>query len=28
VASAPAVRDAELHTVKLNPGHAVAYRVY
>merc|ERR1712088_162076 len=25
VASAPAVRDAELHTVKLNPGHAVAY---
>ena len=28
VASAPAVADAELHTVKLNPGHAVAYRVY
>merc|ERR1711881_187403 len=28
VASAPATRDAELHTVKLNPGHAVAYRVY
>jgi hypothetical protein len=28
VRSAPAVADAELHTVKLNPGHAVAYRVY
>jgi len=28
VASAPATADAELHTVKLNPGHAVAYRVY
>ena len=25
--SAPAVRDAVLTTVKLNPGHAVAYRV-
>ena len=28
VRSAPAVADAELHTVKLNPGHATAYRVY
>jgi len=28
VASAPVTRAAELHTVKLNPGHAVAYRVY
>jgi len=28
VASAPATAEAELHTVKLNPGHAVAYRVY
>merc|ERR1712122_86469 len=27
VASAPAVRDAQLTTIKLNPGHAVAYRV-
>jgi len=27
VASAPAARDAQLTTVKLNPGHAVAYRV-
>ena len=26
--SAPAARDAVLETVKLNPGHAVAYRVY
>ena len=25
--SAPAVRDAVLTTIKLNPGHAVAYRV-
>merc|ERR1712066_1052784 len=28
VASAPVTAEAELHTVKLNPGHAVAYRVY
>merc|ERR1711997_813543 len=28
VASAPATAEAELPTVKLNPGHAVAYRVY
>merc|ERR1739844_321637 len=28
VVSAPATAEAELHTVKLNPGHAVAYRVY
>merc|ERR1719411_1543224 len=28
VASAPATREAELHTVKLNPGHAVHYRVF
>ena len=28
VASAPATAEAELHTVKLTPGHAVAYRVY
>jgi deoxyinosine 3'endonuclease (endonuclease V) len=27
VASAPAAREATLTTVKLNPGHAVAYRV-
>ena len=27
VASAPAARDAQLTTIKLNPGHAVAYRV-
>ena len=26
--SAPAAREAVLETVKLNPGHAVAYRVY
>merc|ERR1712122_361995 len=26
-AAAPAVRDAQLTTIKLNPGHAVAYRV-
>ena len=28
VVSAPAAREAVLETVKLNPGHAVAYRVY
>jgi len=28
VRSAPAAAEAELHTVKLNPGHATAYRVY
>lgn len=27
VASAPAARDAQLTTIKLNPGHATAYRV-
>merc|ERR1712086_1099552 len=26
--AAPAAAEAELHTVKLNPGHATAYRVY
>merc|ERR1712025_188263 len=28
VASAPATAEAELHTYKLTPGHATAYRVY
>ena len=27
VASAPAAREATLTTIKLNPGHATAYRV-